>query len=77
MDDDEYIASPAGQDALRQAIGLISPKNGTPAVIVEANFEHLPATTRRLLKKYLDKKVRMKQRLNKQENNVAKALGLK
>lgn len=77
MDDDEYIASTEGKDALRQALDLISPRNGTPAVIVEASYEKLPATTRRLLLRYLDKKVRMGQRLNKKENNVAKALGLK
>ena len=77
MDDDEYIASPAGKDALKQAIDLISPRNGTPAVSVEESFEQLPATMRRLLMKYLDKKVRMKQHLNKKEDNVARALGIK
>lgn len=77
MNDDVYLASPAGKDAMKQLIEQLSPRSGTPAVVVEETFDALPGASRRLITKYLDRKVRMGQRLNKKENNVAKALGIK
>ena len=77
MDDDEYLASDSGKATMKQLIDDLSPRNGTPAVVVEEAFEALPATSRRLIMKYLDRKARMGQRMNKKENNVAKALGIK
>lgn len=77
MDDDEYLASPEGKNTMRQLIDQLSPRNGTPAVVVEETFDALPTASRRLIMRYLDKKARMGQRMNKKEDNVAKALGIK
>ena len=77
MSDDVYLSTPEGKETMRGLLQQISPKNGTPAVVVEQEFEALPAVSRRLIMSFLSKKVRMKQHLNKREDNVAKALGIK
>ena len=74
MDDEEYLKTDQGKETLKILLEIISPRNGTAGVTVNENYNALNPSYKTLILSHLRKKLRMRQKLNKREENIAAAL---